>query len=113
MSAKPCAKCNFLQCQCGTWCANTDRCCDPRQFYNIFPAGPRIYTGEDNIGNRPCVSNLKKCTDGIRNWCSNDGKCPCVPKSKCPLPPFHNYNDRLIKEGYEGEENDEPWIGVL
>lgn len=104
MSVQPCPKCGQSPCMCRPWCPSKWQClCDQHNQYHC--AGPLIYTGEDNIGDRPCCMDLKKCTDpsGLRQWCSHTGKCPGegVEQGYPPAPPpFQNYSNILVKEKF-------------
>ena len=110
MSIRACSKCNRVPCMY-TWCAGKDQCCQ-QQMMNKYPAGPYIYTGEDNIGNRPCAENLKKCSAKGRTWCSHNGKCEKMNWT-CPSAPFYNYADRLVQENYQFGEKTDNGVGIL
>jgi len=102
MSMRKCPKCGIAPCMCGIansiWCPGKKQCvCTQHLNYNC--AGPVIYTGEDNIGNRPCCSGLKKCMDNYGNqWCSHTGKCgnEMVPKKPVKIEKYKN----IRKERY-------------
>ena len=109
MSVRSCAKCGSNPCICRPWCPERRQCLCSQHVENQC-AGPLAYTGEDDIGDRPCCSNLKKCVDksGLRQWCSHTGKCPSghIPAMGYPpmRPPFKKYYDFFVKEGYSSKE---------
>ena len=101
MSVRPCPKCGNTPCICRPFCPEQKQClCS--QHRESHCAGPLIYTGEDDIGNRSCCQNLKKCSDasGLRQWCSNTGKCPGEGTLDYPPAPqpFKKYYDFFIKK---------------
>lgn len=110
MTSKQCPKCQEAPCICRPFCPGRKQCCGPQQLQPNC-AGPLQFTGEDDIGDRPCCGGLKKCTDniGFRSWCSHDGTCPGKGATfdYPPAPaPFTQYYDFLVqKENYSCKTN--------
>ncbi len=71
------------------WCpGQLDFNCPTHSIFHA--AAPAKYTGNYNIGNRPCLPGLKKCSFGCLSWCSHDGTCG-LSQFKAPAIPYNIY----------------------
>jgi hypothetical protein len=106
MTTRKCPKCGSMPCVCffRTCCPEQRQCLGP-QHNQYHCAWPAVFTGEYDIGCRPCCAGLQKCRDKItlRQWCSETGKCPKGHDkvNYPPVPPLRKkHHDFQVKEGY-------------